>query len=678
MTERPTLRTTLTPLALSLGGYAFVGSLVSFLGWPLDWPRLTDWFNDGVSIQPNACVLIMLSGAATVLIQWRAWRTATVLGALVGIAASLILLQYFIGADFGFNHQLLFGRTWGQGTTLTPGRVGPPASASLAIAGVALVILGWSGIDPSRDRLRRIVPKLALAICVILAFSLLGYLFHAREFYAIPWISAIALPTSTLLLAIALGLIISVPEHDPMRLLLEDSGAGGLARFALPALIIMIPLLLWLRILGYEYGHYDLGTGRALGALALMVAAISMLWFALGALRRHEEQLRNADRRKDEFLATLAHELRNPLAPIRSGLELLPMVRDDPEAVDEVIETMNRQTKQLITLVDDLVDVSRLTRGKLELRKSLVQLSDIVQSAVEASRPLIEDAGHTLEIQIPQQPVLLEADPHRLAQVISNLLNNAAKYTPKGGRIWLTAERQHRQVAIWVKDTGIGIPPERQDQIFELFAQIDSQQAQIQSGLGIGLTLVRSLVARHSGTVEVQCDGPGKGSTFCIRLPIVNDSAANTLGAVPAGEPQYTGRQHRVLVVDDNDAAAKMLRVIIEQLGQEVRTAGDGRAAVQVASEFRPQIILMDLGMPRMDGYEAAQAIRQQPWGKDVMLAALTGWNQDRHKQRAQEAGFDHHLVKPVDLDAIKRLLEQLERRRVAPVTSVHHPLDRE
>src|SRR5688572_1359939 len=284
-------------LPLAAAVYAVLGSFVSLLGWPLDIPRLTDWFNDDVSTQPNTAVLIMLSATGVILARFRAWRAVVALGAVVGVGGLVILLQYVVGADFGFNHQLLFGHTWGQGTTVSPGRVGPPAATSLALIGMALVLFGYTGIQPARVRIRRFVPAIGLTVCIFMTFSLLGYLFDAHQFYSIPWLTAIALQTATMLFAVAMALIASVPEHDPMRLLRERTGAGTLARIAIPALALMIPSLLWLRVQGQEAGYYDLGTGRALGAIALMAGAMAIVWAALRALRQREQVLIEADHR---------------------------------------------------------------------------------------------------------------------------------------------------------------------------------------------------------------------------------------------------------------------------------------------------------------------------------------------------------------------------------------------
>lgn len=368
------------------------------------------------------------------------------------------------------------------------------------------------------------------------------------------------------------------------------------------------------------------------------------------------ETLQHADRRKDEFLATLAHELRNPLAPIRMGLEVMKMSGNDAEELEEVRAMMERQTLQLVALVDDLLDLSRITRGKFELRKCRVALAEVVRSAIEASRPLVEEAGHRLEVELADAPIHLEADPNRLAQVVSNLLNNAAKYTPEGGRIRLSAQREGDQAVIRVQDNGVGIPAELQEQVFEMFAQLDRPLEKGHVGLGIGLTLVKRLVELHDGRIHVHSDGPGRGSTFTAHLPVILRTPADT--EPPDGRVAPTqGVKQRVLVVDDNKAAADMLGLVVKMLGNDVRLASDGREAVEIAAEFLPSVVLMDLGMPRMNGYEAARYIRQQPWGQSMLLVALTGWGQEEDRLRTSEAGFNQHLVKPADPHELEKIL---------------------
>ena len=318
-----------------------------------------------------------------------------------------------------------------------------------------------------------------------------------------------------------------------------------------------------------------------------------------------------------------------------------------------------------MTLVDDLLDVSRITRGKLELRKSRVPLAEIMRSAVEASRPFIEESDHELDAAVPDRQIRLEADPNRLAQVFANLLNNAAKYTARGGRIEFKAERQDPDVVVTVKDNGIGIPADKLEDIFEMFSQIKSSEGSANPGLGIGLTLVKSLVEMHKGRIEVSSAGPQTGSEFRVFLPMLVEPAENTSKPESNGNGQAkpAGLRRKVLVVDDNLAAVHLLSRVIESLGNDVRTAGDGKEAIEVAARLSAGTRLMDLGMPRMNGFDAARHIRRQTWGQDMLLVALSGWGQEDDKRRTKEAGFDHHLTKPADPSELRRLLAHPERQ---------------
>jgi signal transduction histidine kinase len=377
---------------------------------------------------------------------------------------------------------------------------------------------------------------------------------------------------------------------------------------------------------------------------------------------RYEQALQEADRRKDEFLATLAHELRNPLAPIRSAVAVLNakgLADADLKWNREVIE---RQVGQMARLLDDLLDVSRITRNKLELRKEPVELAMVVASAVETSRPVIDGGGHNLAVTLPPVPVYLGADPVRLAQVFGNLLNNAAKYTDRGGHIRLTAEVVGLEVVVSVADNGIGITPDVLPRLFERFAQATSALERSQGGLGIGLSLVRGLVELHGGTVEGRSEGVGKGSEFIVRLPVA--AAPMPVSREQTGD-QGAGRirlKSRILVVDDNRDAADSLAMLLQLGGHDIEIAYDGLQAVRAAEVFRPDVVLLDIGLPGMNGYEAARHIREQPWGKDMVLIALTGWGQDEDKRRATEAGFDHHLTKPVEPATLEELLAGTSR----------------
>ena len=380
-------------------------------------------------------------------------------------------------------------------------------------------------------------------------------------------------------------------------------------------------------------------------------------WFGTNTdvteLRETQAALREADRRKDEFLAMLAHELRNPLAPILSGLELLQTTGEQRPDFAEVRGMMERQTRHLIALVDDLLDVSRITRNRLELRKRHVNLADVIRSAVEASHPFMVERKHRLAVSIPDRDITVDVDPHRLAQVVANLLNNAAKYTPQDGSVALTAEQAGKDLILSVKDTGVGIRADMLDRIFEMFAQADPPAEMGQAGLGIGLTLVKRLVELHAGTIEAHSGGYGGGSEFVVRLPVVVE--APELQPSPPASAEAP-KSLRVLVVDDNKDAADTLAIVVGMLGKDVRVAYDGTTGVKLADQYRPDVVLLDLGMPRMDGYEVARRLREHDWGRTLTLVALTGWGQDEDKRRTAQAGFDLHVVKPVDLPDLRKL----------------------
>jgi PAS domain S-box-containing protein len=375
-----------------------------------------------------------------------------------------------------------------------------------------------------------------------------------------------------------------------------------------------------------------------------------------------EEALRQADRRKDEFLATLAHELRNPLAPIRTGIELLRQAGGDARLTARVQATLERQTAQLVRLVDDLLDVSRITSGKMDLQREDVELAGLVRSALEASAPQIDAKEQELVVALPEAPVWLDADPVRLSQVLANLLNNAAKYSPRRGRIELSAEVGDGEVTIEVADSGPGIPAPLRERIFDMFVQLPGDDGHFRSGLGIGLTLVKSLVEMHGGSVRA-ADRPGStGSAFVVRLPRLA-RPPSTPEERPAGRAATAGPPLRVLVVDDNLDAADTLRALLAARGHQVRAVYDGETALAAAAEIQPQLVLLDLGMPGLDGYETAQRLRHAHATPPV-LVAVTGWGQRADRRRVRAAGFDHHLVKPADLGALQAILDQVAAAR--------------
>jgi signal transduction histidine kinase/CheY-like chemotaxis protein len=368
------------------------------------------------------------------------------------------------------------------------------------------------------------------------------------------------------------------------------------------------------------------------------------------------------DRRKNEFLALLAHELRNPLAPLRNGLQIIRMAGSDREAVGQARAMMELQLKHMVRLVDDLLDVSRISRGKVRLRKERLPLAAVVGHALDVCGQAVREHGHDLTVTMPDDPVYVDADKTRLAQVLCNLLSNAVKYSERGSRIWLTAQRDGAGVVLSVRDTGVGIPAPMLPMVFDMFTQGDRTLERSQGGLGVGLSIVRSLVEMHGGTVEAKSTGYGKGSEFVVRLPVVQP-VPPVRGEGPGDRAARPPSGRRILVVDDNVDAADSLAMVLRLMGSEVRTAHNGEDGLEAAGAFRPDLILTDIGMPRLNGYETCRRIRQEPWGKGVTVIALTGWGQEEDKRRSREAGFDGHLVKPVEPADLERLLAELEAK---------------
>jgi len=378
----------------------------------------------------------------------------------------------------------------------------------------------------------------------------------------------------------------------------------------------------------------------------------------ISRMKQVEHELRGADQRKDEFLATLAHELRNPLAPISNALQVLKRTTD-PARVEQTRGVMERQLQHMVRLIDDLLDVSRISLGKIELQRERIDLRAVLMNAIEASQPLINAAGHQLTLDLPDTPAFVNGDATRLAQLFANLLNNAARYTPRHGHVALSVRLRPDEVVVAVCDDGVGIPPDMLASVFQMFVQGHRALDSSRGGLGIGLTLVKRLVEMHGGTVHAYSE-PGRGSELVVRLP----RAAEPAQEAPAPGPRLqAGAGFRVMVVDDNRDSAETMAMLLELLGHEIRVAHDGVQALELAEQFRPHAVLLDIGMPRLNGYEVCARLRQQPWGRDTLLIAVTGWGQETDQRRSREVGFDAHLVKPVEPQALQDLLAQLAGR---------------
>jgi PAS domain S-box-containing protein len=440
--------------------------------------------------------------------------------------------------------------------------------------------------------------------------------------------------------------------RDVDRELDAENGAAMFNAIACKA-IICCPLVKQGRLVAMMAVHQDRPRNWTAHDIALVEETVERCWAHIERARA-AEALREADRRKSEFLAILAHELRNPLAPIRNGLQVMRLAADNAATVARVRDMMERQVDQMVDLVNDLLDVARITRGDLELKRARVDLAGIVANAADTSAPLIELHRHHLTIDLPQEPLWLDVDATRIAQVIANVLNNAAKYTPDGGLIDLQARQADGQAVITIRDNGVGIAPAHAHSVFDMFTQVGSTMERAQGGLGIGLSLARTLVELHGGAIALVADAAHAGSVFEIRLPLASGPASVTdeqpAGAAPA-------RALRIMVVDDNADAADMLSALLELLGHQTRSAGSGAEALVLAAHWLPEVAFLDIGMPGMNGYELSERLGAMPELAGMVRIALTGWGEDSDRAHSKAAGFAHHLLKPCDLQAVEVLL---------------------
>ncbi len=468
---------------------------------------------------------------------------------------------------------------------------------------------------------------------------------------------------------------------SPQRIIIEDVETADayapyreIARAAGYRALVAAPLAgadgTWLGVISTHFRSVHRPTAQELNRLDLYLRHASDFIQRCKldqVLRKSEEALREADRRKDEFLALLAHELRNPLAPIRYALATAKKAGRTSEQQRRTEEVMERQVTHMSRLLDDLLDISRITHGTLELKKSHIELTSVIGAAIETARPVIDSKHHQLSLDLPRQAVQIEADAVRLAQVFANLLINAGKYTDPGGQIELRARQEEHEVIITVRDSGIGIAPEMMPRLFTLFAQAGAAQGRKQDGLGVGLSLVRGLVALHGGTVEARSEGAGRGSEFTVRLPVGAPFAGATTSQADTATLTSVSPL-KVLVVDDSRDAADICATLLELSGHRVETAYSGRRALEVAEKFHPHVFLLDIGLPDIDGYQLARTIRSTPWGQSAVLVAITGWGQEEDRRRAAAVGFDHHLTKPVAAEALDALLRSLSSELRAPL----------
>jgi signal transduction histidine kinase/ActR/RegA family two-component response regulator len=550
--------------------------------------------------------------------------------------------------------------------------MGPPGTTSWILVSASVLLLA-TGSDPRR---RTVAWLAALAASLISSLSVVGYLYAASRLYTIPTLTVIAFQTATFVLSVSVGLLLSVPERDPMRRLADTGVAGSLARPILPVLVVVPIVLGYLRLEGERRGLYDTSFGVALTIFTLIVMVVAVLLWSLGkvatreeALTKSETSLVAANKAKDEFLAMLGHELRNPLAPIMSAVDMMRLRGEAPRER----EVIGRQVAHLKVLLDDLLDVSRVVRGSLELRTKPMQLDEAVRRGVEMANPLLERRAQKVQLEVPSVGLPIDGDRERLAQVVYNLLANASKYSEPGAVIRVRAERAGESVRLVVRDEGVGIAPDFLGRIFEPFFQPPQALDRAEGGLGLGLAIVRSVVELHRGTVAASSGGVGEGSTFVVELPIhlgAEAPAASSPERTNAPAVENAARDDRILVIDDNVDAARMLAEYLTELGYRVETAHDGPSAVVLAETWRPHVCLIDIGLPGMDGYELARRLRSSGHiDPGARLIAVTGYGRDGDRRQSAQAGFDVHLVKPVTLDVLTSALSSqgVEGRRPRP-----------
>lgn len=665
----------LNPAARRAIGFARIASVIVLLaggavliGWIRHLPEFTALYLPGPTLKTNGAVALICSAVANLVLTTASGRRGAwlfvvcVLALVPTLTGGLTLYEHLTSWDLGID-QLIASEAPGAIATMSPNRMGPIGSIANLLLGAAL--LNAAATSPRR---RAASHLLAFTTSIIVLLPLVGYIYGFTQFYMLARYTGIALVNAVALLVLAIAIQTSNPDIGLVALICREDEVGVFARRMLPA-VILLPLgsgLLLARTL--RIGVVDAPFAISAMSIVLIILMAGVIWrtgkqlvlsldaraASERALAESERTLRNTDQQKTEFLATLSHELRNPLAPIRFAVELL----NGPAPIAErARQTIERQVRHLTRLIDDLLDLTRINRNKLELHARPCELGQLVNDAVDAVSTEIKGARHHLEISLPSQPVWLNVDPDRVIQMFVNLLTNATRYTEPGGRIAVGATIRNRDVTIYVRDSGQGLEPDDLQRVFERFVQVGKTP---HGGLGIGLALVKALAELHGGSVEAHSEGLGHGAEFRVRLP--------RAAAAPRPVDPQQGlaiAPCRILVVDDNRDAADMLGRLLATQGHKVLVAYNGAEALRESPGFQPQIGLLDIGMPGMDGHQLASELRRRLPSRELFLVAITGWGQEDDRRRALAAGFDAHLTKPADPEQIGALLSA--RFPVAP-----------
>lgn len=650
---------------------AFVLSALVLLGWQFDVGFLKSVLPGQSATQPLTAVCLCLCSMALGLSGGPSPRTriAARLCALLPLVVVLVTVwQNALDTDWGLDRWLFPDAVVHEqtGQFLRPGRTA--GAALLALAMLATCLLLAEARTRAANRIYVALATVGTVFCVAI---LVAYAFSLKILYAMGLYANVSLNSGIILGALFIGVLLRRSDLGWVRLLTSSAaGSESARRLLLWSIVLLFVLAAVVQICTANilYGEQIEATVVTFAALGLLLAGIVSHAERLNALdsARHsaatqlrvvEDELAHNERAKDAFLAVLAHELRNPLASLRNGIEIVRRRSGGDRTLSQTATTMARQMGQLVRLVDDLLDLSRIEQGTIELQRERVEMREVIDRAVEACRDSLTAREHTLLIAPFEQNLVVHGDRHRLVQVISNVLSNSAHYTEPGGRISITVSSEGRHISVAIADSGTGIPPEALEHAFDVFAELRAKRARTDGGLGVGLALVRSLVELHGGSVNVGKPDPGAGGSLVIQLPALDEK--KTLRASPAPQPLPLQRRLRILVADDNSDAAGSLAILLRLEGHEVLTAVDGMQAVERAQRFRPDVLFMDIGMPLLDGIEAARRIRAQDWGRQMHIVALTGWGLEGERSRTAAAGMDGHLLKPADPRELAAILRR-------------------
>lgn len=669
-------------IAIACGVYACAAGLSALLGWALDIQSLTDWTSQGISMFANTALCAMLAGialiAAATSTRPAAILLVRLLASIVMVISGLTLAEHITGINFGID-TLLFERPWGQTAATAPMRMGPPASMSFFSLGIALTLATLGA------RARLMATTLAILTAAVASLSLVGYFFNADQLFGIARYTGIALNTSTAIAALSVGMMAAVPERGLVAALRRDD-AGGAVHRRLLVPIIVVPLLLgWLRVMGQQAGLFDAAFGTALRSLLEVMLFFALLWWtahniswhAANAQKAHarlattleserlaRSEAEKASRLKDEFLATLSHELRTPLSAILGWSHLLT-VESTPADLEQGLEAIQRNAEAQTQLIEDLLDMSRIVSGKVRLDVQAIHLASVVKAAIESVRPVAEEKSIQIHEVVRPEAGFVSGDPTRLQQVVWNLLSNAIKFTRDGGRVDVLVERVDAHAQITVRDTGIGISSEDLPVIFERFRQADSSTTRRYSGLGLGLAIVKNLVELHGGTVRADSAGKGQGATFIVSLPsasaAMNESVPAAHPALQDGLPNDLAGV-RVLVIDDEPDARELIARVLTQRRAEVCAVGSASEGLRQVEAFQPDVVVSDIAMPGMDGYQFIRAVRSLPphEGGNIPAIALTAFARTEDHDRAILAGYQLHASKPIKPQELALLVQHL------------------